>query len=419
MKILHIILLFSLAFMPVKLAVAKNTNSIVAVVNNKVITEEDLNERFKFIRKQIRMDLTDQQIMELHSRTLGDLIDEELYRQYAQENNISVMAPEINMAIANIERTNKVEAGSFAKMAGDLIKTAREQVAGNILWQKIVEKAISKKVSIPNDEIDLLIENLLAKSQTTEREISHILITPKTQADEEKAKQKIYDIYKRLQNGESFTDLAQTFSTDSNSARNKGYLGWFSTGEMSPVLEGALENLNVDEYSKPVHSSAGWHILKLDSIRKTQKVSADLIEEINVWKINANISNSDKETIRLLKKAMKKVKQSEDITKIIKEFGDKVNLTGSGSIGWLKTDNLDLKIASALKNTKPRTVSKIIENDNKLELYLIKSKRERKSEQFVKYRERVRSRLTNNRIELLARKFLRNLRRKAYIDIRL
>lgn len=419
MKTLKLLLLLSLAITPIHSSYAKSVDRIVAIVNDTVITQTDLDNRFNLMKRQMRLDLNDQQKNELNERTLGTLIDEELYQQYAEKNNLYVMPQEVDRAIYGLEKSNGLPPGAFAKMAKDLVKTARKQVSGNILWQKIVMGNIRPKVSIPNDEIDLLIENLLAQSQTVERELSHIIIRSEKAEDEVVLKKKINDIYTQLKNGEDFAALAKSFSMDSKSAANGGYLGWFSTGEMSPSLEEAMEQLDVDGYSKPVQSSAGWHIIKLESIRKTSKVSSKPIEEIDLWKVSANISEAEKEPIRKLKKAMKSIKESEDITKIIKDFGDDVNLTGSGSLGWIETSSLDLDMIKILKNTDPNTKSKLIEEDDTMEVYFIKSKRNRMSEQFQKYRDRVRERLTDNRTELLARKFLRGLRRKAYIDVRL
>jgi peptidyl-prolyl cis-trans isomerase SurA len=419
MKTLYTLLFLGLTLATIQTADAKSLDRIVAIVNDTVITQADLDNRFTLMQRQMRLNLSDKQKKELHARTLGTLIDEELYQQYADDHSLYVLPQEVDRAIHNLEQSGGLKQGAFAEMAKDLIRTAKKQVSGNILWQKIVTGNIRPKVSIPNDEIDLLIENLLAQSQTVEREISHILITTDNPADELKIQQKITDIHTQLEKGENFGALAKTFSMDNNSAANNGYLGWFSTGEMSPALEETMEALEIDSYSTPVQSAAGWHIIKLESIRKTSKVSSAPIDEINLWKVSADITKAEKEPIRKLKKAMKKIKESEDISAIIKEFGSDVNLTGSGSLGWISIDGLSMDMLRTLKKTDPNTKSKLIETNSKMEIYFIKSKRTVMSEQFQKYRDRVRERLTDNRVELLARKFLRNLRRKAYIDVRL
>lgn len=418
MRYMKLLLLLSLVFAPLS-AWAKTTDRIVAIVNDAVLTQSDLDQRFALMKRQMRNELTPEQTQSLYKHTLAGLIDEELYHQYGLEKGIDVFPYEIDTAVRNIEAVNKMKPGSFEEMTGKLISTARQQVSSNILWQKIVENKIRPKVSIPTDEIDLLIENLLAQSQTVERELSHILIGVDSKEDEAEANQKIKSVYQQLQSGEDFGVLAKTYSTDNNSAGNNGYLGWFATGEMSPDLEEALAELAVDSYTHPVHSPAGWHILKLESIRKTQSVSSQPIEEVNLWKAVIDVSSADKETLRKAKKAMKNIAESEDITEIIAEFGEKANVTGSGSLGWVKTADLNLETIKALKGFDPNTRSDVLMEGNKMVVYLVKGKRVRMSEQFEKYRERIRERLSDNRTELLARKFLRDLRRKAYIDIRL
>jgi peptidyl-prolyl cis-trans isomerase SurA len=419
MKILVTALFFVLTLFPAQPGYAKAVDRIVAIVNDSVITQKDLDDRFALMKRQMRLELNEKQRQELHARTLGTLIDEELYKQYSEGHGLYVTPQEVERAIESLESQSGLTPGSFDEMAQGLSKTARKQVSGNILWQKIIERNIRPKVSIPNDEIDLLIRNLLAQSQTVEREISHILLTAETLEEEQKIKEKIADVYRQLEAGEDFSTLAKTYSMDSNSAANSGYLGWFSTGEMAPALEKELEMLEVDGYSHPVKSPAGWHILKLDSIRKTQKVSSAPINEINLWKVSADITTAEAEPLRKLKKAMKNIDESEDISEIIKDFGEDINLSGSGSLGWVAIDDIGIQMLRNFKEVEPNTLSKLVESPNTLEVYFIKSKRTSMSEQFQKYRDRVRERLTDNRVELLARKFLRGLRRKAYIDVRL
>jgi peptidyl-prolyl cis-trans isomerase SurA len=96
---------------------------------------------------------------------------------------------------------------------------------------------------------------------------AHIMI--KTQGNNDKdsvniaAKQKIDEIYKKLKAGEKFDDLATQYSDDKGSARSGGILPWFGTGRMVPEFEKAAFALKADgDYSEPVKTSYGWHIIK-------------------------------------------------------------------------------------------------------------------------------------------------------------
>lgn len=97
--------------------------------------------------------------------------------------------------------------------------------------------------------------------------VAHIMIlNPKPEdADQDKAKNTIDDIYSKIQQGEKFEDLAKQFSEDKSSSSKGGVLNKFASGQLSSE---AFENvafslIKPDEISKPIPSQFGWHIIKL------------------------------------------------------------------------------------------------------------------------------------------------------------
>lgn len=82
----------------------------------------------------------------------------------------------------------------------------------------------------------------------------HILVE-----DEELAK----DIRKRLEEGESWDLMAQTYSTDTSNNARGGDLGWFPRGQMVKEFEDVAFTLEEGETSQPVKSESGWHIIRV------------------------------------------------------------------------------------------------------------------------------------------------------------
>ena len=96
---------------------------------------------------------------------------------------------------------------------------------------------------------------------------SHILIALPPKPTEEfttEAKQKVDAVYKRLQAGESFEELASKFSDDKSSAKQGGNLGEFGTGKMVEVFESEVYKLDSGQFSKPFLTQYGYHIVKLN-----------------------------------------------------------------------------------------------------------------------------------------------------------
>jgi peptidyl-prolyl cis-trans isomerase SurA len=95
---------------------------------------------------------------------------------------------------------------------------------------------------------------------------AHIMFTvdPKSRGENEKAMQKINNLYEKLKNGDSFNELAQENSDDRNSAKKGGEIGWIgSGGNFYKEFEDAVFSLkNDNEFSKPFKTPNGWHIVK-------------------------------------------------------------------------------------------------------------------------------------------------------------
>jgi len=99
-----------------------------------------------------------------------------------------------------------------------------------------------------------------------EIKVAHIMVAfPENAKPDEidSAHKKIENIYLRLNSGEKFEDLAKKYSDDKRSADKGGELNWFGVGQMIPEFENAAFSLFKDgDYSVPIRSSFGWHIIK-------------------------------------------------------------------------------------------------------------------------------------------------------------
>lgn len=139
--------------------------------------------------------------------------------------------------------------------------------------------------------------------------VAHIMkAAPPGTADTDaiKAKEKIFEIYKKLQEGTSFSELAKTLSDHKESAIKGGELEWFGSGEIiSDFSEAAFAIKDTGKYSRPVQTPYGWHIIKLLDRQppKTFEDSKSFLES----RINQSYLNSlsKKSFVEKLKKEYK------------------------------------------------------------------------------------------------------------------
>jgi len=101
--------------------------------------------------------------------------------------------------------------------------------------------------------------------------VSHIMVKSNEEMPDdarEAAKARIYEIYERLKQGESFDELANEYSEDQATASKGGRLPWFGTGRMVSSFEDEAFALQHDgDISEPVQTPYGWHILRRDEYK--------------------------------------------------------------------------------------------------------------------------------------------------------
>ncbi len=77
-------------------------------------------------------------------------------------------------------------------------------------------------------------------------------------------------LYRQLQSGADFGEMAKAISADEESKKMGGELGWYPVASMTPEFKEAIKDLKVGEFSSPVVSQYGIHILKILD-RKVQR----------------------------------------------------------------------------------------------------------------------------------------------------
>lgn len=109
--------------------------------------------------------------------------------------------------------------------------------------------------------------------EVTDSHVRHILVRVTPVFSDAQAKARIDDLYRRLQSGEAFADVALKYSQDS-SAPLGGDIGWITPGQADPAFEQAVASLQPGQVSAPVRSQFGWHIIEVLDRRTEDKQAA-------------------------------------------------------------------------------------------------------------------------------------------------
>jgi len=399
---------------------AQASDRVVAVVNDSVITKLDLDTRVALTLKTLNTELSPEQRKGLVGQTLQQLVNEEIVRQYAKQNALNISPEMLNARIKQLEGQFKLSPGSFTKRLGELSDTALNQVRDSIYKDMIISRQIAPRISVTNEEVERLLNNLMEHSKFQEYEVYQIFLSTEDGRSPEATEALIKDLYKQLQQGADFKTLAQTYSEDGN-AKQGGRIGWLSPAEMSPEVQRAVQSLQVGGYSAPFASTQGAHIVYLNAMQDADKPEKRQFREVNLTQLVVTAENE--EALPKLKEDLarirKRVKTLNDLERLVLASEGKPTHEGSHLREWITLSDLSGPIADTVANLPLGQPSDVVQDGNKLYIFMVNEDRLKESDQIQNYRERIRSGLTTNRGDRMARRFFRNLRRQAYVDIRL
>lgn len=214
---------------------------ILATVNGRTITEEDVNSFIRSMGAQGRR----YDSPEGRAALLEELIARALFLADAKKNML------------------EYEEAFKAQLA---------EVKDRLLTGYAIEKALSR-VTVSEEEIRKYYDDHKEEMTTGETvSASHILV-----GEEETAK----DLLGKIRSGEmSFEDAAKNFST-CPSGQNGGSLGEFGRGQMVPEFDDACFHMEVGELRGPIKTQFGYHLIRLDGKKKAEPLSyAEVKDEI-------------------------------------------------------------------------------------------------------------------------------------------
>lgn len=219
---------------------------IVAVVNNDVITDRELQERTHVVAINLRRQNIQLPPMEqLRAQVLERLIFERAIKQRARETGIRIDDQMVNASIEQIARQNNLSVDQLRQrlMAdGVSFSSFREEIRDEITTQRLREREVDAKIQIPESEIDAYLAEQagFTTGNTTEFHIQHILIPIDHPDNTEKLKKHAEEIAERARAGEDFAMLAATYSRASDALQG-GDIGWRNLQSLPNVMADVLK----------------------------------------------------------------------------------------------------------------------------------------------------------------------------------
>ena len=239
-----------------------------AIINGEVITQTDVQHRLALMAIANGGRLPADQVDTLRQQVLRNLIDETLQIQAAQAAEIKVGEADIDKTVArvaeNVGQTPE-QMAAYLQANGSSIGSIRRQILGEISWRRLQSAKIESGVSVGDEEVKAVIARLEASKGTEEFRVGEIYLSA-NQANREQVMANAARIMQQLQEGASFVGYARQFS-EATTAAVGGDAGWLRPEQLPEPLAAAVRGMTPGQVSL-VPLPTGVSIIAVQDKRK-------------------------------------------------------------------------------------------------------------------------------------------------------
>lgn len=399
-------------------AAQAETIGIAAIVNDTIITTDDVQERGKLLVSTGSGNLSKAAVKRAESRALQMLVNEALQMQEAKRLSVDVTEEEIQNAIIGLEKARHKPAGSliaFLEAQGIDKTTMINQVRAQIAWNKVVTERLRRNVTISDDEI---IRAQFAENNAPGRphyHISALSVPIKSKDQEEKAADLARNLLKALSSGEPFAAVARKVAGSGEVIVQPSV--WVPEESLEPPIAAALRELSPGQVTRPLRSLNSFQIIQYRDKRDIKPLPANTELILKNTLLPLSQKTSDAEFVKLLQAA----RAIQESASICNDAGIPANILpenygAQSQFSFSRLDKLAPPLVPIVVTLNVGETSDPVATPEGLRMVSLCEKAV-PAAGFADSKV-VRQKLFSEKVELEAVKHLRNLKRDAFIEIK-
>ena len=245
-----------------------------AIVNGAVITQTDVDQRLALLAIANEGGIPADQVDALRQQVLRNLIDETLQIQAAKQAEITITDKDIDRTVQRVAEGVKMKPDQLAeylKRSGSSIRSLRRQIEGETAWRRLQQAKIENSVSVGDEEVKAVLARLNASKGSAEYRVGEIFLSATSDRIPQTV-QNANQIIAQLRQGASFPGYARQYSEASTAAVG-GDLGWVRPEQLPEQLANVIRNMGPGQISSPIVVPGGVSIIAVQDARKI--LSAD------------------------------------------------------------------------------------------------------------------------------------------------
>ena len=407
---IRVFLALALASLPVP-AWAQESLGIAVVVNDEAITEMDLTGRLSIVLALSGIADTPETRRQLLPQVTTMLINEKLQMQEGNRLGFGTFRLDRNETYGFVERSLGLDPGElviFMEERGLSLDSLDDQLTAEIVWGELV-RTRQRQRPIVEAEVEEEYQRMIAAVHEPHYLLAEIVLSVNDPEEEARVRQDIERLSDALRSGGRFSILAQQFS-QSASSRNGGDLGWIVHSQLSEELVEVVPNLRAGHLSPPIRTLGGYSLILMREIRPGYQVSdADI--EVTIRQAVFAVEDDAADAVERVSDTVSSLTSCEDLDSLAAaDGGPEVSNTMTARLNDLQDD-----VRRQVEDLEPGTVGSPVASDGQVRVMMLCER----VEHGLPTRSEARNALEVRQHDTIARSYLRDLRRQAFVEIRI
>lgn len=399
---------------------AETVKTIVATVNDDVISSHDVEQRVKLAMIAANGQIPKEMIPRIRAQVVRTLVDEKLRLQEAKRLDVPATDADIRNEIEVLAKDNGQTYDQFkAQLAskGIILRTIEEQIRADMVWSMLVRGRYGRSVTIADVDVDYAYERAVAEADQPSYLVSEIFLDIPSAEQEGEVFKDAKQLMQQIHKGAPFQTMAQQFS-QSISAASGGDLGWVTARDVDPEVAKALETLSSGQLSQPIRTREGYTLLLVRQVRVPGR-GDPMQSKISLRQVFFGFGGqpTQAQANQLMQSAASARGQLSGCSNLEQVAAKYENAVAVDSEHFVVKD-LPQALQQVVMNLGAGQAANPVPSNRGVHIFIVCSRTDQKVEVVKPTREEVEQRLYAQQLNMYAKRYIRDLRADAIIEYR-
>ncbi|NWG45737.1 MAG: peptidylprolyl isomerase [Alphaproteobacteria bacterium] len=400
-----------------RLPEAQEVQKIAAIVNDDVISVYDLQQRVGLAVATSGVRVDEEIIRRIQEQVLRQLIDERLQLQEAERQSITVETAQVDEALDRVARSNGLTVAAIEQQLAGIgvdVSTLRQQLAAEIAWSILTNQRFAPQIRVSEEEVTQVLERIEQSSDEPQHRYSEIFLGVDSPDQDASVRAAADRLVQELRNGAPFPVIAQQFS-QAASAATRGDVGYLEDSQLDSELGPVIRAMKPGDVAGPVRTLSGYYILALQD-RRIVGSGDPLATEVNlrqaVLLLPADAPDElDAEARAAAEEIARRIPGCEAVGQLDGQPNIKV-----GDIGTRALRELSPNFREAVQSVPAGRAARPVRSKVGYHVVVVCDRFNEVMQ--LPTTDEIRDRLYRQQLDMMQRRFMRDLRRDATIEMR-